>query len=155
LDLQIPHDGRRGCRKGTIDTANADPRVTRVGAWLRRTKIDELPQLWNVLRGDMSMVGPRPELRQYVDRFQDEYRELLKVRPGLTDPSSLKYADEARVLAGATDPEEVYVSRILPDKLALARQYVGGSSLLMDLKLMMLTLLRVFGLGGSRGGASK
>jgi lipopolysaccharide/colanic/teichoic acid biosynthesis glycosyltransferase len=91
--------------KGPSITANADPRVTRVGAWLRRTKIDELPQLWNVLRGDMSIVGPRPELRQYVDRFQDEYRELLKVRPGLTDPSSLKYADEARVLAGATDPE--------------------------------------------------
>jgi len=141
--------------KGPSITANADPRVTRVGAWLRRTKIDELPQLWNVLRGDMSMVGPRPELRQFVDRFQDEYRELLKVRPGLTDPSSLKYADEARSLAGAADPEEVYVSRILPDKLAVARQYIGGSSLLMDLKLMVLTLLRVFGRGGSRWGGSR
>ena len=141
--------------KGPAITANADPRVTRVGSWLRRTKIDELPQLWNVLRGDMSIVGPRPELPQYVDRFHEQYRELLRVRPGLTDPSSLKYADEARWLAGAADPEEIYVSRILPDKLAGARDYLSGSSLRMDLKLMVLTLLRICGWGDSRWGNSR
>ena len=136
--------------KGPPITAGADPRITRLGSRLRRLKIDELPQLWNVLRGDMSMVGPRPELPQYVDRFHEQYRELLSVRPGLTDMSSLKYADEARWLAGAADPEEIYVSRILPDKLASARQYLSESSLRMDLKLMALTLLRVFGWRDSR-----
>lgn len=128
--------------KGPAITGAADPRVTRVGRWLRRAKIDELPQLWNVLRGDMSLVGPRPELPRYVERFPREYSELLRVRPGLTDPSSLKYADEASWMAGAADPEDFYVTRILPDKLALARQYVDRSSLLMDLKLIGLTMLR-------------
>jgi lipopolysaccharide/colanic/teichoic acid biosynthesis glycosyltransferase len=136
--------------KGPPITASADPRVTRVGAWLRWAKVDELPQLWNVLRGDMSLVGPRPELPRYVDLFQAEYRELLQVRPGLTDPSTLKYADEARWLAGAADPEELYVSRILPDKLALARRYAGRSSLRSDLKLMALTLLRIWRRDDSR-----
>ncbi len=136
--------------KGPPITASADPRVTRVGGWLRWAKVDELPQLWNVLRGDMSLVGPRPELPRYVDRFQAEYRELLQVRPGLTDPSTLKYADEARWLAGAADPEELYVNRILPDKLALARRYVGRSSLRADAKLMALTLLRICRRGDSR-----
>ena len=133
--------------KGPAITGAADPRVTRAGRWLRRTKIDELPQLWNVLRGDMSLVGPRPELPKYVDRFQAEYRDVLKLRPGLTDPSSLKYLDEARWLEDTADPEETYVSRILPDKLALARQYVEGASFLVDLKLMALTLLCVCGWG--------
>jgi lipopolysaccharide/colanic/teichoic acid biosynthesis glycosyltransferase len=129
---------------GPAVTAAGDPRVTRAGRFLRRLKLDELPQLWNVLRGDMSLVGPRPELPRYVERFHDQYRELLKMRPGLTDPSSLKYADEAAWMAGAADPEEVYVTRILPDKLALARQYVDGSSLVTDLKLIGLTVLRVW-----------
>jgi lipopolysaccharide/colanic/teichoic acid biosynthesis glycosyltransferase len=135
--------------KGPAITVNADPRVTGVGTWLRRTKIDELPQLWNVLRGDMSLVGPRPELPKYVSRFAEEYRVLLKVRPGLTDPSSLKYVDEARWLAAAEDPEKLYVNRILPDKLTIARQYLTDSSLLSDLRLMTLTLLRAFGRGDS------
>ena len=129
--------------KGPPITTDGDPRITRLGRWLRRTKLDELPQLWNVLRGDMSLVGPRPELPKYVFRFEAEYRDLLKVRPGLTDPSSLKYADEARWLTDAADPEEVYVGRILPDKLAIARQYVRAASLMVDLKLIALTLLRI------------
>jgi lipopolysaccharide/colanic/teichoic acid biosynthesis glycosyltransferase len=136
--------------RGPGITGAADPRVTRAGRLLRHVKFDELPQLWNVLRGDMSLVGPRPELPRYVERFHDEYRALLKVRPGLTDPSSLKYADEASWMAGADDPEDFYVTRILPDKLALARQYVDGSSLLVDMKLIGLTMLRVCGLGNAR-----
>jgi lipopolysaccharide/colanic/teichoic acid biosynthesis glycosyltransferase len=131
--------------KGPAITGAEDPRVTRVGCWLRRFKFDELPQFWNVLRGDMSLVGPRPELPRYVERFHSEYRELLRVRPGLTDPSSLKYADEASWMTGAADLEDFYVTRILPHKLALARQYVDGSSLLADLKLIGLTMLRVCG----------
>lgn len=131
--------------RGPAITGPADPRVTRVGRRLRRVKFDELPQLWNVLRGDMSLVGPRPELPRYVERFHNEYRDLLRVRPGLTDPSSLKYADEASLMTGAADPEDFYVTRIMPHKLALARQYLDGSSLLMDLKLIGLTMLRVCG----------
>jgi lipopolysaccharide/colanic/teichoic acid biosynthesis glycosyltransferase len=131
---------------GPALTVEDDPRITRIGRWLRRAKIDELPQLWNVLRGDMSLVGPRPELPIYVDRFRDEYRELLAMRPGLTDASSLKYSNEARWLADAADPEEVYVNQVLPDKLALARQYVRNWSLWLDARLLALTLLQVCGL---------
>ncbi|MGE0448384.1 MAG: sugar transferase [Vicinamibacterales bacterium] len=120
-----------------------DPRITRVGRWLRRTKLDELPQLLNVLKGDMSLVGPRPELPKYVEMFRSEYADILCVRPGLTDPASVKYRNEAILLAAAPDPEEEYVRRILPDKLRLAREYVRGSSLVSDLVLIARTVLHL------------
>jgi FlaA1/EpsC-like NDP-sugar epimerase/lipopolysaccharide/colanic/teichoic acid biosynthesis glycosyltransferase len=127
-------------------TTDRDPRITRIGHWLRLAKIDELPQLWNILRGEMSLVGPRPELPRYVDLFREEYREVLRVRPGLTDAASLKYADEARWLMGGSDPDGVYVTQILPDKLAIAREYVKNASLFVDARLLALTALHVCGL---------
>ena len=125
-------------------TAGADPRITRVGRLLRKSKIDELPQLINVLVGNMSLVGPRPEVPRYVEMFRDDYAYILSVRPGITDPASVKYRDEAAVLAGSDDPEREYVSRILPDKIALARQYIDQASLTYDLRLIGLTFLRLF-----------
>ena len=122
-----------------------ESRVTSAGRVLRRTKIDELPQLFNVLKGEMSMVGPRPEVRQYVEMFRDDYAEILEARPGLTDLASIKYRDEASILAAAADPEAEYVTRILPDKIRLAREYLRRSSVGFDLTLLAKTVVRVAG----------
>ncbi len=122
-------------------TVGQDVRVTRVGAVLRRTKIDELPQLWNILIGDMSLVGPRPEVPRYVDMFADAYADILTVRPGLTDLASLKYIDEATVLAASNSPDEKYVTVILPEKIKLARFYVHHASTLLDLAIVAQTVL--------------
>jgi lipopolysaccharide/colanic/teichoic acid biosynthesis glycosyltransferase len=130
-------------RRGGQLTAGADPRITRVGRFLRKTKIDELPQLFNVLRGDMSLVGPRPEVPKYVEMFRDQYAYVLSVRPGLTDPASVKYSDEAAILAASDDPEQEYIQRILPDKIALARQYISQASFGGDLALVLRTLLKI------------
>jgi lipopolysaccharide/colanic/teichoic acid biosynthesis glycosyltransferase len=124
-------------------TAAGDRRITRVGRLLRATKVDELPQLLNVLKGDMSLVGPRPEVRPYVDLFEQDYREILTVRPGITDLASLKYRDESRLLAAAADPQQEYVSRILPDKIRLAKEYVARASLLFDLQVIVRTLFAI------------
>jgi len=126
-------------------TVGKDARITRVGRFLRKTKIDELPQLINVLKGDMSLVGPRPEVRKFVELFRGEYEEILKVRPGITDIASLKYHDEAEILGQSSDPEEEYVRRILPDKIKLARDYVDHSSFLFDMGLILRTLPKLFG----------
>lgn len=130
--------------RGGMITSSGDPRVTRAGKLLRLTKLDELPQLWNILRGDMSFVGPRPEVPRYVNAFKEEYKEILSVRPGLTDLASLKYRDESAFLAQFEDTEQAYLNVILPDKIALARQYISRSSLPYDLKLILLTLRSVF-----------
>ena len=114
-------------------------RITRVGRWLRRLKIDELPHLVNGLKGDMSLVGPRPELRRYVELRRHDYEMLLTVRPGMTDPASLAYHDEARHLAHAIDPEKEYVKKILPAKIQLSRQYVAGSTICDDLMILFQT----------------
>jgi lipopolysaccharide/colanic/teichoic acid biosynthesis glycosyltransferase len=131
-----------GAQRRAITPAG-DPRVTRVGRILRATKLDELPQLLNVLRGDMSVVGPRPEVLQYVELFHRDYGEVLQVRPGLTDLASIKYRDEAAALAATPDPEHEYITRILPDKIELAREYVRRSSLLFDLRLIVMTVNRI------------
>ncbi len=130
-------------QRGAQITAGADPRITRVGRWLRKTKIDELPQLFNVLLGDMSLVGPRPEVPKYVEMFRDDYAVILSVRPGLTDPASIKYRDEAAILADSADPQQEYVGRILPDKIALARDYIARATLASDLAVVARTLLRI------------
>src|SRR5512143_2317039 len=101
---------------GPAITGHADRRITRAGQWLRRYRIDELPQLIDVLRGDMSLVGPRPEVPRYVEMFRDDYAEILQVRPGITDLASITYRDEATVLGQAADPEATYVQRVLPAK---------------------------------------
>jgi lipopolysaccharide/colanic/teichoic acid biosynthesis glycosyltransferase len=120
-----------------------DPRITRAGRILRRTKLDELPQLVNVLRGDMSFVGPRPEVPQYVQLFREDYREILRTRPGITDFASLEFRDEAALLARSPSPEEAYVKDILPEKIRLSRQYVQSASLWVDLRVIFKTLLRI------------
>jgi len=130
--------------KGGLLTVPEDLRITRLGRILRKFKLDELPQLFNVLRGDMSLVGPRPEVSRYVELFRHEYQEILRVRPGMTDLASLKYREESDFLRLAIDPEHEYVTRILPDKIALAREYVRRSSLSFDTSLIFKTLLRVF-----------
>jgi lipopolysaccharide/colanic/teichoic acid biosynthesis glycosyltransferase len=133
-------------RKGGTLTCGDDPRITRIGRFLRRTKIDELPQLINVLKGEMSIVGPRPEVREYVECFRKDYDEILKVRPGITDLASLKFRDEAAILARCLNPEETYVKCILPEKIELGKQYVRRSSLVFDLGLIFKTLAALTGL---------
>jgi len=131
--------------RGLPITVGRDSRITRVGKILRKTKIDELPQLLNVLKGDMSLVGPRPEVPRYVELFRPDYEHILKVRPGLTDLASLKYSDEASILGQSANPEGDYVARLLPDKIRLAKEYIQRSSLLFDVKLIVETIIKLFG----------
>lgn len=129
---------------GAAITVGADPRITRSGHFLRQTKLDELPQLWDVLRGAMSLVGPRPELPHYVALYPADLRErVLAVRPGITDPASLAFSHEAELLAAAADPEREYREVILPAKLKLSADYAATASLGADLRLILATLGRV------------
>jgi lipopolysaccharide/colanic/teichoic acid biosynthesis glycosyltransferase len=129
---------------GAAITVGTDPRITSAGAWLRASKLDELPQLWDVLRGAMSLVGPRPELPRYVEVYPADLRErVLAVRPGITDPASLAFSDEAALLAGAADPEREYCEVVLPAKLRLSAAYAAHANLANDLKLIFATLARV------------
>jgi len=130
---------------GPLITSAGDPRVTRVGRVLRRWKLDELPQLVNVLRGEMSFVGPRPEVPRYVDMFAEAYQELLAVRPGITDLASLTFRDEETLLARSANAEELYVHEILPRKLALSRAYVRQRSLGLDVRLIARTVAAILG----------
>lgn len=124
-------------------TVGADPRITRMGHFLRRSKIDELPQLFNIILGDMTLVGPRPEVPRYVEVFHCDYEEILTVRPGLTDLASLKYRDEATLLGQSANPEDEYLCRVLPDKIRLGKEYVHRSSLVFDMRLILKTLGKV------------
>lgn len=124
-------------------TVDGDPRVTRVGAFLRASKIDELPQLINVLVGDMSLVGPRPEVPRYVALYTPDQRRVLAVRPGITDPASIRYRDEAAVLARAEDPERAYVDEVLPHKLAINLAYLDRRTLASDVGVILATLWRL------------
>jgi len=137
-------------KKGGVITFGDDPRITHVGRFLRATKIDELPQLINILWGEMSLVGPRPEVPKYVEMFRSEYEEILRVRPGITDPASIRFRHEAEILGRAVDPEREYVERILPEKIRLAKDYVRRSSFWYDLRLVLKTALAV-----GRGNASE
>ncbi len=130
-------------KMGPPITTGNDTRITKTGRFLRKTKIDELPQLFNVLKGDMSFVGPRPELLQYVEKFQKEYEEILVVKPGITDLASLKYRDETSILGETKEPEKEYVCRILPEKIRLAKEYLKRSSLILDLSIIFKTLIKL------------
>src|SRR5262244_1886989 len=130
--------------RGKSITVGNDPRITRVGWFLRKTKIDELPQLINVLRGEMTFVGPRPEVPQYVEMFRKDYEDILKIRPGITDLASIKYRDEAALLGQSENPEEEYIRRVLPDKIKLEKEYIRCSSFMLDLKLIFKTLATIF-----------
>jgi lipopolysaccharide/colanic/teichoic acid biosynthesis glycosyltransferase len=128
--------------KGPQITVGADSRITRVGGFLRRTKLDELPQLIDVWVGSMSLVGPRPEVPRYVAHYPVALREkVLSVRPGITDIASIEYRDESTVLARATDPEYAYIHEVMPHKLALAASYVDQASVWMDVRLIWRTVM--------------
>ncbi len=124
---------------GPLVTAAQDARVTRVGRFLRRTKLDELPQLWNVLVGDMSLVGPRPEVERYVRLFPEPYERILTIRPGLTDFAALEYRDEEETLNASADPESAYTDVVLPAKIVLYHRYLDEMSLGTDVALVLRT----------------
>jgi len=125
---------------GSRITAAGDRRVTRIGRILRTAKLDELPQLFNVLRGDMSLVGPRPEVPEYVEMFRERYTRILGVRPGITDLASLIYRHEEAILGGVPDAEREYISHLLPKKLDLAEEYLQRRSAWLDLSILLRTL---------------
>jgi lipopolysaccharide/colanic/teichoic acid biosynthesis glycosyltransferase len=129
---------------GQLTIGGRDPRITGVGHFLRRTKLDELPQLWNVLKGDMSVVGPRPEVPRYVALYTTDQRQVLSVRPGITGMASLDYVDENELLASSTDPERTYVEDVMPAKLALDLRYVRERTFALDLRIIAATLRLIF-----------
>ena len=130
-------------KESLITIGEHDSRITRAGYYIRKYKLDELPQLWNVLTGDMSLVGPRPEVRRYVDMYTDEQRQVLTVRPGITDYASIEYIDENRLLAQAEDPDRTYIEEILPAKIALNMRYIKHQTLGEYMKIIFLTLAKI------------
>ena len=132
-------------RLGGPSTSDGDPRITRAGRWLRRSKLDELPQLLNVVNGEMSFVGPRPEVAQEVALYSAAERALLSLRPGITDWASIRFRDEGAILRGAADPHEAYRRMIRPEKMRLALEYARTSSLATDCKIMVATLRALVG----------
>lgn len=126
-------------RQGLITVGGRDPRITRIGYFIRKYKLDELPQLFNVLKGDMSLVGPRPEVRKYVDLYTDEQRRVLSVRPGITDYASIEYVDENRILGQAEDADKVYQEQIMPDKIRYNMRYIDNRSIKEYFKIIFLT----------------
>lgn len=130
-------------RHGLITVGGRDPRITRSGYYIRKYKFDELPQLINVLKGEMSMVGPRPEVRKYVDLYTDEQRRVLTVRPGITDYASIEYLDENTLLAQSADPDKTYIEEIMPAKIALNMKYINNPSLSEYLKIIFKTIFAI------------
>jgi lipopolysaccharide/colanic/teichoic acid biosynthesis glycosyltransferase len=128
---------------GGPSTADDDPRITKMGEFIRKFKLDELPQLMNVLKGEMSIVGPRPEVQMYVDMFTDEEKAILSVRPGITDWASIWNPDEGAILAGSPDPEKTYMERIRPEKIRLQLKYVKERSFWNDLKIIAQTIITI------------
>ncbi len=138
-------------RLGGLLTVGEDRRITRVGRWLRRFKLDELPQLFNVLKGEMSLVGPRPEVPKYVALYTATQRQVLDLTPGITDPASVAFREESELLAQASDPEGLYVSEIMPAKIALNLEYAARATLWSDLLVVLQTLGAIMGVGVSPG----
>ena len=132
----------KSAERGSFEAGNTC-RITPVGRFLRATKLDELPQLWNVIKGDMSLVGPRPEVRQWVAVYPERWSRVLTVRPGITDPASIVYRDEEVILARSPDPERCYREEVLPHKLELYEDYVRSRTFLGDVAILLKTLLAV------------
>lgn len=130
-------------KKGLLTVGERDSRVTRVGYFLRKYKLDEFPQLINVLKGDMSIVGPRPEVRKYVDMYTPEQMRVLSVRPGLTDVASIQYVHENELLAASENPEQTYIDEVMPAKLQLNLQYIDNQSFWGDIKLIFQTFAAI------------
>ena len=129
-------------QKGLLTVGN-DQRITPVGHILRKYKLDELPQLWNIIKGEMSIVGPRPEVQKYVDYYSPEQKKVLELRPGLTDYASLEYFEEARLLAESPNPEQTYIQEVMPAKLNLNLRYLAEQSLVTDLKIIGQTIGKI------------
>jgi len=127
--------------KGLLTLGDNDNRVTKIGYYLRKYKLDELPQLINVLIGNMSFVGPRPEVRKYVDYYSEDDLQIFKIKPGITDYASIAFRNEAELLKVATDPEKLYVEDIMPKKIALNKKYLKNNSLIADSKIIIKTIL--------------
>lgn len=134
-------------KEGKLTIGNKDPRITKVGGFLRKYKIDELPQLFNVLNGTMNLVGPRPEVPEYVAHYNVEQRKVLTVRPGITDYASLLYFNESEVLAQSENPKETYLNVVMPAKLKLNLEYIEKKSFKEDLKIIFKTLRKIFSNG--------
>ena len=127
----------------THHSGDDDPRLTKIGRWIRKFKIDELPQLWNVMKGDMSFVGPRPETPEYTELYTDEQKVILKFRPGITDYASIEFADLGSILSGG-DPDKLYFEKVWDQKMELRMKYVREQSFWVDLKLILMTVTTVF-----------
>lgn len=123
-------------------TVGNDSRITKIGAFLRKYKLDELPQLINVFKGDMSLVGPRPEVPRYVKLYNEEQRKVLKVKPGITDLASIRYRDENELLGKAENPDEFYINTIMPDKLALNLEYINKNNVFIDIYIILKTIIK-------------
>lgn len=130
-------------KSGPPVTVGKDSRITTLGRFLRKTKMDELPQLLNVLKGDMSFVGPRPEVRKYVEVFKQDYRNILNVKPGITDFSAIEFRNEESILGRYADPEEGYIREVLPAKIVLYKKYLDERGLFTDVKLILKTLYKI------------
>lgn len=131
-------------KKGLLTVGGRDPRITKVGYSLRKYKLDELPQLLNVFLGSMSLVGPRPEVRKYVDLYNESQKKILLVKPGLTDYASLEYFEENELLAKSKDPEKTYINEVMPAKLKLNEKYILEAGLFTDIKIIFNTIKRIF-----------
>jgi lipopolysaccharide/colanic/teichoic acid biosynthesis glycosyltransferase len=142
-------------QRGGLLTIGKDPRITRVGRFLRASKLDELPQLVNVLVGEMSLVGPRPELPKYVALYDASQRRVLDLRPGITDPASIAYRHESTLLGGASDPEALYIQSILPDKIRINLEYASRATILSDLAVITRTIIVLVGLQPGPEGDSR
>lgn len=131
-------------KMGLITVGNRDPRVTNSGYFIRKYKLDELPQLINVLKGDMSLVGPRPEVRKYVDLYTDEQKKVLSVKPGITDYASIEYMDENAILGKADDPDKAYIEQVMPDKIKFNMKYIRNSTVKEYFRIIFLTIWYIF-----------
>ena len=134
---------RVGSDKYSQITVGKDGRITKIGSFLRKYKLDEIPQLINVLIGDMSLVGPRPEVPKYVALYTDEQKEILKVRAGITDYASIEFSDENDLLASEEEPEKAYIEKIMPKKIELNKKYLSKISILTDIKIILLTIKKI------------
>ena len=134
---------RVGSDKYSQITVGKDSRITKVGDFLRKYKLDEIPQLINVLIGDMSLVGPRPEVPKYVALYTEEQREILKVRAGITDYASIEFSNENDILANEADPEKAYIEKIMPRKIELNKKYLSEISVMTDIKIILLTIKKI------------
>lgn len=131
-------------KKGLLTLGDRDDRITRVGRILRKTKLDELPQLINVFIGEMSFVGPRPEVKKYVDLYIESQMEILKLKPGITDYASIIYMDEAVLLGKSKNPEKTYIEEIMPHKIELNKKYLNNKSIFKDIRIIMNTIIKIF-----------